>query len=153
MRQKNTDLVVYILWAVFGVILTGMLIYYIMNFVNGTAEATDHVIGASEEIASGYVDYDITKYDTEKVRGSEVVNFIKKNLGDYSATETSSIYVEVITKSMGTNYTNKYVNKDHLTDIKNFSSTRYYIIPTVMFLCEVIKTTNGAILGVKFTQQ
>ena len=36
-------------------------------------------------------------YDDMEVYGSDVVNFIKKHLGDYTEVETAPIYVNVIT--------------------------------------------------------
>lgn len=121
--------------------------------MDSTTDVAEAVVISTEEIAEEYAEYNISMYDGEEVRGSQLTNFIKKNLGDYATTETAPIYVEVITKGSGITYKNKYINKEHLPDIKNFSSTQYYVKPTASFSCEVTKSVNEAILGIKFTQK
>lgn len=152
MKLKNNDLVPQIFIAVVGVILAGVIIFYVMNSVKSTTRLADNVIASTENTASDYAEYDILMYDGEQIRGSEVVNFIKKQLGDYSILEEAPIYVEVVTIAPTTNYSHIYVNNKHIVDIKNFSSTEYYIKPTAIFTGEVIRTENMVIVGVRFIQ-
>lgn len=153
MKHKNNDLVPRIFLAVVGVILVGSIIYYMMNSVESTTDLADKIILNTEKTASEYAEYDITKYDGEEIRGSEVTNFIKKHLGDYDASETAPIYVEVITKNSGSTNINTYYNKTYIEKIKNFSELQHYIKPTAIFKGEVIRNANKVILGVKFTQK
>lgn len=153
MKHKNNDMVPRIFLAVVAVILTGVIVYYVMNSVKSTTKLADSVIANTEKTTINYLEHDIVMYDNEDIRGSEVVNFIKKHLGDYSASETALIYVEVITKNMGNSYLKKYTNDKHIDDIKNFSNLEYYIKPTAIFTGDVIRTENMVIIGVKFTQK
>lgn len=153
MKYKNNDLVPQIFLAVVGVILTGILIYYVTNSAKSTAKIADSVISEAEETAAGFTEYDIVMYDGEEIRGAEVVNFIKKYLGDYEEAEEAPIYIEVVSKYSGATYTQKYTNNIHISDIKNFSKQSYYIKPTAIFTGEVIRNENKVILGVKFTQK
>lgn len=153
MKSKNIDLVPQIFLAVVGVILVGMIIYQVMLSVKSTSKIANTVIASTEETATNYIEYDLTMYDGEEVRGAEVVNFIKKHLGDYSETEEAPIYVEVVSKYSGTTYTNTYTNNVHISEIKDFTKISYYIKPTAIFSGEVIRNENKVILGVKFTQK
>lgn len=150
MKHKNNDLVPQIFLAVVGVILVGVIIYYVINSVQSTTMLADTILLNTETTTSEYAEHEISKYDGEEIRGSEVTNFIRKQLGDYDTSETAPIYVEVITKISGSN---TYYNKEHIESIKNFSNMQYYIKPTAIFKGEVIRNTNKVILGVRFTQK
>lgn len=151
MKNKNIDLVPQIFLAVVGVILAGIIIYYVMNSVKSTSRLANSVIAKTEETAIAFSEHDILMYDGEEIRGSEVVNFIKKHLGDYSETEIAPIYVEV--KKTGSDDTIKYTNSKHIKNIKNFSNEEHYIKPTAIFTGQVIRNENKVILGVRFTQK
>ena len=153
MRFKNNDLVPQIFMMVAGVILVGLILYYIMNAIKSSTNLADVVISNSQETATYYAEYDISKYNGEEVRGQEVVNFIKKQLGDYLPTEAAPIYVEVVSKTLDSTYSRIYTNNEHLEDIKNFSKAQHYIKPTAVFLGRVIRNENKVIIGVRFTQK
>ncbi len=153
MKHKNFDLVAAVIWTVVGVVIMGILVYQIISYVNSTTDVTREVIRNSEDIADGIAEYSIMKYDGEEVRGSQVRNFIKEQLGDYASEETAPIYVKVTTVVSGVTYTNTYVNKQYFNDMKNFASLRYYIKPEAIFKGEVNKSANKAILGVTFVQK
>jgi hypothetical protein len=123
------------------------------HFYDNLTNTTDGIVEQTIETADDYNDYKITMYEYEDVKGSQVVNFIKKNLGDYSVTEAAPIFVRVNTVVSGTNYSNDYVNKEHIPDIKNVSAIDYAIMPNAYFHCEIIRSVNKVILGVSFTQQ
>lgn len=153
MRYKNNDLVPQVFIAVVSVILVGILIYYMINSAKSTTRIADTVIANAEETASDYAEYKVSMYDGEDIRGSELVNLIKKELGDYSSSETAPLYVEVVTNYSGTTYIKTHVNNQYIDNIKNFSNTEYYIKPTALFTGEVKRTENRVIIGVKFTQK
>lgn len=100
------------------------------------------------EIDDDIKDGDIMKYDGNKVNGSEVINFIKRQLGDYFAGETSPIYIYVKTSVSE----NTYTDKSYFANITDFTDTRY-IKPTAVFMGQVIKNENKVIIGVSFVQQ
>ena len=152
MKNKNNDLVPQIFLAVVGVIFVGMIIYYIVSSVKGSWGLADTLISNIESTASDYTELEITMYDGEEIRGSELVNFIKKQLGDYYASEIAPIYVEVVTNTKDGTYTTSYINSEHIDSIKSFSNQRY-IKPTAKFAGKVIRTKNKVIVGVKFTQR
>ena len=152
MKAKNNDLVPQIFLGVVGVILVGIIVFYIANSINGTTRVADILIADTQELASEYAEHDLEVYNGETVRGSEVVNFIKKKLGDYSSSEAAPLYVELVTSYSGTTYRKTYINNEYIDDIRNFSSNEFYIKPTALFACEVIRNNNRVIIGMKFTQ-
>ena len=153
LKQKNSDMVMYIFLSVTAIIIVGLIIYFIKNSLDSTMHTANHLINEQEQTATELEEYSIMKYDNEEVRGSEVVNYIKKQLGDYSSSETAPIYIQVKTMIDGKSYTNTYTNSKYIADIKNFSSKQYYIKPTAWFTGKVVKSENKAILGVIFTQK
>ena len=90
----------------------------------------------------------ILKYKDMEIYGSEVVNCMKENLGDYTATETAPIYVCVETSSS----TNTYTNGSVIEEARDFTKSRY-IKPTAVFRGDIIKNTNDVIIGLHFIQQ
>ncbi|NLY48944.1 MAG: hypothetical protein GX059_08005 [Clostridiales bacterium] len=153
MKHKNADLVPQIFLAVVGVILTGMIIYYVINSAKATRQAADAIIAETLDFMAEYSEHDIRMYDGEEIRGAEVVNFIKKHLGDYGITETAQIFVEVITRPGSSTVTNRYVNREFIDNIRNFSDEEHYIKPTAVFRSEVIVNANKVITGVRFIQK
>jgi hypothetical protein len=87
-------------------------------------------------------------YDGNEVNGSDIVNLIKKILGDYTNLETSPVYVYVKTSLAE----NTYTNNIYIPYIKNFTDTRY-IKPTAVFTGGVVKNKNDVIIGIKFIQK
>lgn len=153
MKHKNSELPANALLALFAVVTVACIILYIKLNLDAYKNSADSIIENTDEMSTDYDEYDMTMYDGEELRGSQVVNYIKKNLGDYSSEETAPIYVRVVTKTSGSEYTNDYMNKEHMKDIKNISETEYYIKPTAYFDAEVIRSENKVILGICFTQK
>lgn len=94
------------------------------------------------------IDSGIKKYDDTKVNGSEVINCIKKLLGDYPEGETAQIYIYVKTSKSE----NTYTDKSYFSNITDFTDSRY-IKPTAVFMGKVIQNENKVILGLSFVQQ
>lgn len=91
-------------------------------------------------------DSDIKKYDMIEVYGSDVVNCIKKYLGDYESGETAPIYIYVKTRLKE----NTYTNGTQIQNVQNFSHANY-IKPTEVLTGEVDKNQNDVILGIRFS--
>lgn len=115
------------------------------NIAKGISQnATQQMTDLNNDIRDG----DFMKFDCADVNGSEVINFIKKHLGDYTSSEAAPIYIYVKT----TESENTYTNKAYFSSISNFTDTKY-IKPTALFIGEVIKNENKVIVGVSFIQQ
>ncbi len=106
--------------------------------------ATSQINELNEDIKNS----GILKYDDLDVYGSDVVNCIKENLGDYTATETAPIYVYVVTSSSVNTYTNGSITDE----VKDFTNLRY-IKPTTVFRGDIVKNINDVIVGINFIQQ
>lgn len=91
---------------------------------------------------------DLTMYDGLEVQGSDVINFIKENLGDYTSTETAPVTVNVITSKSN----NTYINGASVENICDFTNDKY-IKPIAKFDCKVIRNSNNAITTLRFTQK
>lgn len=108
----------------------------------------------NEHLNSFYEDLDsssITTYDGVEVYGSDVVNFIKKQLGDYSESESSPLTITVVTSlSPRTEYS--YTNRAYVSEIQNFTNVRY-INPLHLFCGEVVYNGNDVITQIIFTIQ
>ena len=110
-------------------------------------ELNQTAISQMTDLNNGLKDSDIKMFDNIEVYGSEIVNFIKKELGDYEDGETGPIYVYVKTSTKE----NTYYNGAQISNIQNFTHENY-IKPTAIFKGKVDKNVNGVILGVQFTQ-
>lgn len=153
MKHKNSDLPANALLSLFAVVTVACIILYCKVNMDTYKNTADQIIENSDEMCADYEEYDIARYDGEEIRGSQVINYIKKNLGDYTAEEIAPIYVRVVTKVSGSEYVNDYMNNEHIKEIKNISETDHYIKPTANFDAEVIRSGNKVILGICFTQR
>lgn len=134
-----------------GTIITLMIVTISFNLARQAKSIDEKYI---EKLAEHNHDLDcseITMYDGISVYGSDVVNFMKHQLGGYQAGETAPLKITVITKlSPQTLYT--YSNKTYLKEVQNFADARY-IRPLSKYVGEVVYNENGVITGVIFTVQ
>jgi len=93
-------------------------------------------------------DSDIMRFDHCEVYGSDVVNIIRKKLGDYGAEETAPIYIYVKTMTKE----NTYTDGAQIKSLQNFTHENY-IKPTAMFYGELDINENDVILGIRFQQK
>ena len=114
--------------------------------MNSAKELNRNAMKQMQNLSISLQDSDIKKYDQMEVYGGDVVNAIKKYLGDYGAGETAPIYIYVKTKQKE----NTYTNGTQIKSIQNFSHINY-IKPTAVFIGEVVKNENDVILGIRFT--
>lgn len=153
MKHKNNDIVPQIFIMVVSVILVGIIIYYTVSSVKSTTRIADTLIANAEETAVDYAEYELSMYDGEVIRGSEVVNLIKKELGDYSYPDEAPIFIKVVTRSSEDTSSFTYVNNEYIDDIRSFSCTERYIKPTALFTGKVMRNENRVIIGLEFTQE
>lgn len=153
MKHKNSELPANALLSLFAVVTVACIILYCKLNIDTYKSTADKIMENSDEMCTDYEEYDMAKYDGEEIRGSEVINYIKKNLGEYTSGETAPNYIRVVTKVSGSEIINDYMNNEHIKDIKNISETDHYIKPTAIFDAEVIRSGNKVILGICFTQK
>ncbi len=153
MKQKNSELPANALLALFAIVTVACIILYFKMNIDAFKNTADRIVENTDEMSVDYKEYDLTMYDGEAIRGSQVVNYIKKNLGDYTLEETAPIYIRVLTEVSGSEFINDYINKEHIKSIKNISDINHYIKPTAYFDAEVIRSNNKVILGICFTQK
>jgi hypothetical protein len=149
MRVNNIEKATYILILAASTIITCVIVWIGFTAMNSGKELA---FSANEQIAklnNDIKDSGITKFDKEEVQGSEIINFIKEYLGDYSEGESGEIYISVKTN----NSEHKYTNGAYIDYFYDFTDTEYYIKPTGLFRGEVIINENKVILGVKFEQK
>ena len=94
---------------------------------------------------------DITMYDGLEVCGSDVVNFIKRELSKYSDRDQGPMKITVVTlQSPYVEYS--YYNGNYIEDIQNFTSERY-IHPLHKYRGTIIYNENEVIAEIIFTIQ
>lgn len=131
-----------------AIIITCMIVALGFRAADTAKEINNSAIIQMSQLNNDIQSADISMYDAAEIYGSEVVNFIKRTLGDYTEAETAPISVKVTT----TLSQNTYTNKSKIFDIRDFTSS-YYIKPTAVFIGEVLQNENKVIIGVAFTQK
>ena len=132
----------------FSLGITCLLIVYFKQVVETGLKTTETAKEKMDQFNISLSESDITMYDGYDVTGSDVVNFIKKNLGCYDTGEKSPMYVNVRTSTSA----NIYYNGASLVNIQNFTST-LYIKPVAVFTCTVARDANEVIIGLNFVQR
>lgn len=132
----------------FGLMLTCLLVVYSNMVFKTGLETSNTVMGKLDEFSKALAESDVTMYDGYEVCGSDVVNFIKKHLGSYDATEKAIVYVRVDT----TVSSMTYQNGASIPEIQDFSSS-LYIKPVARFVCSVKRDENDVIIGINFAQR
>ena len=148
MRTSFLSDVVKILIFAAAIIITCILVALGFRAADTAKEISNSAVLQMAELNNDLKDSNIKMYDGADLYGSEVVNFIKKNLGDFTASESAPIYVYVKTSISE----NAYTNGSNITNIRNFSNTMY-IKPTAKFLGAAVENENDIILGITFIQQ
>lgn len=91
---------------------------------------------------------DMILYDGLEVTGCDVVNFIKKRLGEYTSSETAPVVVYVKTAKAEKCYTNSVIIKS----IQDFTHVNY-ISPLSKFMGHIERDGNKVITGIYFEQK
>ena len=131
-----------------GVILTCIVIgvgFFVAREAKATAVASSNQLASYQKEIS---ESSLTKYDGMEVNGSDVINFTKKQLMKYDATESAPIYVRIETSS----HSESYVNNSYLKKIRDFEDKRY-VNPMQLFLGTCVWDENDVNVGIIFTEQ
>lgn len=147
MRTNHLSEATKIMLLAASVIITCTIVWIGYTLINTSREISVSASEQLRELNNDIKDSGILKYDGVTVEGSEVVNCIRKNLGDFDSTQTAPVYVTVTTA-----VTNRYTNGQYLENIRSFADTKY-IKPTATFKGKVVKNTNKVIVGIVFVQQ
>lgn len=143
--HDGINLVIRISASVFitcGIIAFGIIAY--KNASNTTVQTSKEM----NQLSSDLSESDFYRYNGKEVQGDDVLNCIKEVLGEYGTTDTSPVYVYVVTSQSS----NTYVNSACIDKISDFTETNY-INPLAKFRGEVIKNKNKVIIGINFTQE
>lgn len=131
-----------------GVAITCFIIsigfYFARESNSLAAESANKLNEFSNELSES----DITMYDGLEVTGSDVVNFIKKELGKYGESEIAPFYVYVKTTIAESTYQNDL----NFKNMQNFTDP-LYIKPISKFTGEVVRDGNNVIIGIRFMQK
>lgn len=130
------------IFIVIGVVTFGKHIFYDARDIS--TENAKQLNDLSDELSES----ELSRFDGTEWYGSDVVNFIKKKLGDYGTNGEAPIYVEVKTSLS----INKYKNGGDIEKIQDFTDGKY-IKPTAKFKSEVKRSNNNVIIGVSFIQE
>ncbi len=149
MKTGNISAALKLIMFSVSVLITCVVVFVAITTSQEARKISDGVIRQLGEINDDIADGGIMIYDGSDVYGSEVINFIKKMLGDYSSSEASPIYVYI--KTSGSE--NTYINNTYIKNIRQFTDVQHYIKPTATFTGEVMKNTNDVIVGVRFVQK
>lgn len=131
-----------------GIILTCFVVgigFYVAREAKSTAMVSADQLS---DFRKDLKDNSITQFDGVMVRGSDVVNLIKRELGSFEREEEAEIYITVITNILEATYS----NSDYFKEIKDFSNIRY-INPLKSFQGEIVKDANDVIIGIIFEQE
>ncbi len=130
------------------VLITCLLVFLGFRAAGVARDISNSATVQMEQLNHDLQESDIMMFDKEEVYGSDVLNFIKKELGGYTSLETAPIYIYVKTSVSQ----NTYTNNANIEYIKNFSDAMY-IKPTAMFQGAVVKNDNDVLIGVEFIQK
>ncbi|MDF2513059.1 MAG: putative rane protein [Herbinix sp.] len=130
------------------VIITCIIVWLGFQTTGMARDIGSNAMEQMQDFAVDIKDSGIMKFDAVTVEGSEVVNCIRKILGEYESADTAPIYITVTTSTS----TNIYSNNTYISNIMSFADTRY-IKPMSNFRGDVVKNENGVIEGIVFVQQ
>jgi hypothetical protein len=130
------------------IIITCIIVSLGFQAADAAKDISSSAVRQIEELNGDIQNGDINRFDHAEVYGSDVMNFIKKHLGDFSDTETGAIFVTVKTSLSE----NTYTNNSYFSEMKDFTTTKY-IKPTALFIGSVLMNDNKVILGISFTQK
>ncbi len=131
----------------FSLMMTCILVVYFNKVAKAGIDTSNTAMHQLSKFNQELAESDITMYDGLEVRGSDVVNFIKKQLGAYDPAEEAMLYIHVVTAT----YDCFYRNNAFISKMQDFSSERY-IKPTATFCCNIIRDANHVIIGINFLQ-
>lgn len=129
--------------VVLSVVLISIMISQFRDAQNMSNAVGNQIVSKTQEI----MENDIMQYDGLTVKGVDVINFYKKNLGEYVSGSTAP-FVMTVAWAGGTF---SYTDGTMLDKIRDEGSS-HYIKPVSQWKCKVQRNKNGIITEVKFTK-
>lgn len=149
--------------------LVGLSIFFVYEKTNESKAVADEQSNKALSVVNKMDEAEFSNYDGGEVSGSEVIGFINtyKNSEEIgvivkTAAATGINYLrEFSSKDWADPATKGYIEKSFTTPAdfnKNFIKAKdktdpEYINPTAKFTPNLIRTTNGPVIGVQFTQK
>lgn len=146
--ERANDITGKYIWLAGCLILTCILITIGISQLNTSKQTSASVNARIQDINNAINEDSVMMYDGEEVEGSTVLNFFKKNLGDYDTGDTAPMSITIVLKTK----TTTYYNGSALDSLKS-SSDPQYIKPTWIFVGAVTKNKNGIITNITFNQK
>lgn len=134
-----------------GTIITLIVVTISLSLAKGSKRISQSYNQGINAVYESIDNSEIVMYDGVEVYGSDVVNFIKKQLSEFETSEIGPLAITVITSNTPLK-SNTYYNSTYIEDIQNFTKDNY-IKPLNKFKGKVIKNQNGVIIEVVFTIQ
>jgi len=131
-----------------GVMITCLVLSVGFYFARESKALSSNSSSKLNDFSTELTESDLIMYDELEVTGSDVTNFIKKHLGDYTAIETAPIYVYVKTSTTE----NTYKNGAFIENIRTFTDIKY-INPLGKFAGDIVRDANDVNIGMKFIQK
>lgn len=131
-----------------GLIITAGLVFLAFRMADIGTETAEYVMEEFRMFGKDIKEEELLQYDGMVVSGSDVVNFIMRNLPKGSVYRDSAVMVTVICGSEKITYG----TYEEAKNIKNFSHENY-INPTYLFQGTVIRNENGVISEVLFERR
>lgn len=131
-----------------GLIVTAGLVFLALRMADIGTETAEYVMEEFRLFAKDIKEEEMLQYDGALVSGSDVVNFIMRNLSKESVYGDSTVRITVRCGSEKITYS----TYEEAKNIKNFSHENY-INPMYMFQGTVIRNKNGVISEVLFEQR
>lgn len=129
-----------------GLVITASLIFVAFRLADEGKRLGEHAVSSLAKVNAEWKEDEITRYEGLTVKGSDVINFMRKNLS--MNLQDGSEQLVVITE---TDVVTVHKNMDSMEDVMNFSHASY-INPTSEFVGKVNRNENGVIVSVRFTQ-
>ncbi|MBO5197366.1 MAG: hypothetical protein J6B85_02425 [Lachnospiraceae bacterium] len=131
-----------------GIIITCVIIsigfYTAREAKNTASQAADYLAEFNKELS----EEGLSRYDGAEVRGSDIINLIRRELGAYGKGESSDVSIKV--KTGISEYV--YRNGEYLAQLREYGNDRY-INPMAAFAGEVLRDENDVITCISFSQR
>lgn len=146
-----------VLKLIAGIVLVLVIIGVIFGIVMFATNKAESLTTEIDNTVNTMMETKYTKYDGEVSSGNTVLNLIKTS---YSTGDTIYIKVSTLSDTAGKTYVcdaslSLLTEANQATLVKNAKdkTKNEYINPAGNFAGKVVKNSNGAIIGIEFTQQ
>jgi len=148
MKTGNIDVAYKLLILAATTIITCIVIGIGFIAANNAKSIGNTTIDKLNSLNKELMESDIEMYDGLIITGSDVVNYTKKELGNYNSLEVAPYSIIITTNSTTTTHN----NNSNLSNLSDFTNSMY-CNPMKKFKGKVNKNNNDVILNITFIQQ